>query len=497
MTAHAPAFDGTGSCFEPGLKYDLFENHAEEFNHYLRMFARNPVFEDAQHDEVVITGNPYRRPLRVRDICVQDFTRRLSRADINSNSALSANRILLNIYESDFLFLPPAGAASCWRDFARFYDPTCKVLGEIIRPVLEEHLFGFLESEVRYSGAWTPAALKDYLHAWPETCRAAPDALGEAVLGARNREEAARFFLIQLAADYLTEASVMGRNVLGSYGPELSELFKVLIDEYGNGVHEAKHSTLYEDTLRSVGLSSTVHAYWQFYLPASLLTNNYFHSLSKDHRRFFRYLGGLYNTEVSLISATRAQSNMLKAVFGEGGVDTRYFDEHAHIDRFHGQMVLERLILPALERFGDAIVPEILLGFEHVRLLQEIADRAIAAQIRFFDSVQANRPAAARLYHRVQNGELKLDLETFVEPLGERSTTHIHDDHRLLAIEEGEMDFWPRQGDPLRLVPGDVLFIPRHRLHGSVVTSARCVYHQPIVPPGLAREYFSEMGGGP
>jgi hypothetical protein len=416
---------------------------------------------------------------------------------MTSNSALSANRILLNIYESDFLFLPPAGAPPCWRDFTRFYDPTCKVLGEIIRPVLEEHLFGFLESEVRYSGAWTVAALKDYLRAWHETCRAAPDGVGEAILGARDRVEAARFFLIQLAADYLTEASVMGRNVLGSYGPELSELFKVLIDEYGNGVHEAKHSTLYEDTLRSVGLSSAIHAYWQFYLPTSMLANNYFHSLSKDHRRFFRYLGGLYNTEVSLIYATRAQSRLLQAVFGEGAVDTRYFDEHAHIDRFHGQMAFERLITPALERFGGEIVPEILLGFEHVRLLQEISDHALTAQIRFFDSVQTNQPAAARLYHRIQTGELKLELETFVEPLGERSTTHIHDDHRLLAIEAGEMDFWPRHGNPLHLVAGDVLFIPRHRLHGSVVTSTRCVYHQPIVPPALAREYFGEAGDRP
>ena len=42
------------------------------------------------------------------------------------------------------------------------------------------------------------------------------------------------------------------------------------------------------------------------------------------------------------------------------------------------------------------------------------------------------------------------------------------------------MNFWPLYGDPMDLGPGDILQIPKHRLHGSVVTSDECVYHQPI-----------------
>jgi len=494
MTAQLKISDPAAPGLLSGLKYDLFENHSEEFGHYLRLFAQNPIFEDAHDDEILIVDNPYRRPLRVNDIALQDFTTPLHQGALTSNTGLSANRILLNIYESDFLFLPRDSSPGLWRDFTRFYDPTSKVLGEIIRPVLEEHLFGFLEQEVRFSGPWSAKVLKDYLRSWHDTCRSAPNPLAEAVLSAKNPQEAARFLLIQLAGDYLTEASVMARNVLGNYGPELSELFKVLIDEYGGGVHAAKHSTLFEQTLQSIGLNAGIHAYWQFYLPTSFLMNNYFHSISKNHQRFFRYLGGLYNTEVALIYATRAQSAMLRTVFGVDGVDTRYFDEHTHIDRFHGEMAFDRMIAPALQRYGEAIVPEILRGFEHVRLLQEIADRDLIAQIRFFDNVDANRPNAERLYQRIRAGELKLDLETFVEVQGERSTTHIHNDHRLLVIEQGEMDFWPRHGAPLHLVPGDILFIPHPRLHGSVVTTERCVYHQPIVPPPLAKEYFGETG---
>jgi len=474
--------------FDPGLRYELFAQHPDEFKHYLQLYAENPVFEDAQDREVLIENNPFRRPLRLHDIARQDFTGRLDKDGLTSNLALSANRILLNIYESDLLFLPPAVSETGWRDFARFYDPTSKVLGEIVRPVLENHLFGFLEDEIEFSGPWTANVLKDYFLSWHDTCRSASGEVATAILAANNPREAARFFLIQLAGDYLTEASAMGRNVLGNYGSGLSELFKVLIDEYGNGVHEAKHSTLYEGTLKSAGLHSGIHTYWQFYLPTSILLVNYFHYVSKNHSRYFRYLGALYNTEVSLIYATKSQSEMLRTALGPA-VDTRYFDEHTHIDRFHGEMAFDRLISPAVERYGTAIIPEILRGFEEWRLLQAAADSDLVEQIRFFDTIQSTRVKAEQLYGTIRSGALQVDLETFVEGFGERSTTHIHDDDRLLVIERGEMDFWPRHGDPMHVRPGDVLFIPRTRLHGSVVTTPECVYHQPIVPAGLARDF--------
>jgi Iron-containing redox enzyme len=479
--------------FDPGLRYELFERHSDEFRHYLQLFAENPVFEDAHDHEVTIEDNPFRRPLRRHDIAAQDFTRRLDKGGLTSNLALSANRILLNIYESDLLFLPPANSECGWRDFARFYDPTSKVLGEIVRPVLEDHLFGFLEDEIQMSGPWSAQVLKDYLHSWHETCQSAPNEISKSILSASNPREAARFLLIQLAGDYLTEASAMARNVLGNYGEGLSELFKVLIDEYGNGVHEAKHSTLFESTLRSAGLHSGIHAYWQFYLPTSILLVNYFHYVSKNHSRYFRYLGALYNTEVSLIYATKVQTELLRTALGTD-VDLRYFSEHSHIDRFHGEMAFDRLISPALARYGSSIIPEILRGFEEWRLLQEIADADLVSQIRFFDSISSIRPKAEALYGRIRSGAVEADLETFVEDLGERSTTHIHDDDRLLVIERGEMDFWPRHGNPMHLGPGAVLFIPRTRLHGSVVTTPQCVYHQPIVPPALAREFGSGEG---
>ena len=86
------------------------------------------------------------------------------------------------------------------------------------------------------------------------------------------------------------------------------------------------------------------------------------------------------------------------------------------------------------------------------------------------------------------------DMESYDEPSSERSTTHVHDTDRLLVIDSGEMDFWHSLGAPEHFVPGDMLFVPRHRLHGSVVTTARCRYHQPIISEALMLVYAQKWG---
>jgi hypothetical protein len=48
------------------------------------------------------------------------------------------------------------------------------------------------------------------------------------------------------------------------------------------------------------------------------------------------------------------------------------------------------------------------------------------------------------------------------------------------------MDFYPLAGVTMALTAGDHLFIPQGRLHGSIVTSPECLYHQPILTPDAA-----------
>jgi mannose-6-phosphate isomerase-like protein (cupin superfamily) len=210
-----------------------------------------------------------------------------------------------------------------------------------------------------------------------------------------------------------------------------------------------------------------------------LALTTYFHYVTKNKHLFFRYLGALFFTEASLVNTSRRQSEMLLNVFGKR-VDRTYFDEHHHIDQHHGDMALHRLVVPALERFGDQVAAEILLGFEQFRLLQKLADLDLLAQFEWADDLGRYRALAGEMYEKIRSGDITVPLETFVESLGERSTTHTHPEDRLLVIESGSMHFWPLFGEPLYLEAGALMYIPRHRLHGSVVRSAECVYHQPI-----------------
>jgi hypothetical protein len=237
------------------------------FAEILDSYSKSPIFSTPQ--SFVMASNPYRRPIRPQDIKALDFHQPLSRADVTGPSALVAQRILLNIYESDLIFLPEDNFEQLALDFRAFYADDLKVCGEIIRPILERHLFAFLNDEVDVAGTWTFDKLKFFCGARIEAVRFGDGALIGAIRSAKDPRAAGRLFLVQCAGDFLTEASAMARNLLGNYGQELSELFKIFIDEYGYGVHAAKHSTIFETLLRSVGMSPHPHYYWQFYLASS------------------------------------------------------------------------------------------------------------------------------------------------------------------------------------------------------------------------------------
>ena len=360
--------------------------------------------------------------------------------------------------------------------------------GETVRAALEEKAFKFLDSEVDVSGEWTTATAIDFFQNFlkEEKAKRGEGAEANPVLSAIinpvDPQRCGRHYLIQFSSDFLSEASAMARLAPGAYGDVQSAIFNILIDEYGASVHANKHSTLFENMFVSVGLSKDVHCYWQFYQPTALSMTNYFHYITKNKRFFFRYIGALFYTESSLVNMTKKQSEMMKRVFSEA-TDTKYFDEYFHIGQHHGEMALERVIVPAFERFGDGVAAKVVRGFLEFQLLEEIADADLLAQFAFFDGLQAERVAAEKFYSQIKERNLDVALETFVEANGERSTTHTHPDHRLLVIESGTMDFWPLLGEPLTLKAGDILSVPKHRLHESVVTSEECVYHQPIANP--------------
>ena len=448
------------------------ETDSPQFYHQLSRYARNNLF--GQVNCLTLSGNPYRRPVRPQDLEAFDFERPLAKEAFTSASALTAQRMLLNIYESDLLFLPNGPFEPVARDFRAFYGNDVKLAGEAVRPTLEQHVFQFLDNEVDVSGPWTLGAMRALFDNRLQAANSGDSALMAAIAAAGNPQAAAKGFLIQAAVDFLSEASAMARNVLGNYGPLMSELFKVLIDEYGYGVFATKHSTLFEDTLKSVDLSPDIHSYWQFYLGSSIALTNYFHFVSRNHAHFFRYLGALYFTEATLPHTNRQQAEGLSRVVGER-INTRYFEEHVHIDVHHARMVLNKIIEPMIERCGEGIIPEIVRGFEEFRLLQGMADADLIAQLAWADESHANREPARRLM-AAPGRPGAASPARFVEKEGELSVTHVHDEDELFVVESGEIDLITGHEQSVRLKAGDGVVIPKGRLHGSIVRSENCTY---------------------
>ena len=449
-----------------------FGLHGAELRDAVVQYATNPIYLDSEEWEN--DDNPYRRQLRPQVLPYLDLDRVPGRGEILNYPSLAVQRLLTSIYEADLVFFPKSGLQGREDDFLAFYSPGNRALGELIRPALERYAFGFLGSEVETSGKWTAESFESYLDSL-DMGDGEQSPAEHAITDSADPERAARMWLVQFAPDFLSEASPMIRNVLGYYGQPQSEWFKVVIDEYGYGVHGTKHSSLFERTLESVGLGSDLHRYWQYYLNSSLLLNNYFHYLGKNHELFFRYLGALYYTESSLVNFCRVADRTLRDVFADK-VDTAYFTEHVHIDQHHGRMAREKIIRPLMAAHGDGVIPEMVRGIEEYRTLLAIADADFTAQIAWMDGQGEFKKLHGPVFEGIKNGRVDAPVAHLVEPRGELSNTHCHDGDELCHIVSGTMRFVSGLDSYQILEAGQGTVIRRNRLHGAIIESDECVY---------------------
>lgn len=446
----------------------------QEIKELIGVYAARPLFDNTP--EWIIRDNPYRRPVDAKAVQQFDFSRPLNRAEVLGASALAAHRMLLNVYETDLVFLPASNFAAKRNDFNSYYSNDNKLLGELIRPTLEAHVFSFLKDEINVTGKWSVETLKSYLQSIIAKHEQSELEICNVVLGSADPERACRTLLIQMAGDFLSEASASSRNILGKYGEIQSEFFKIVIDDYGYGVHPAKHSTLYENTLSTCGLMSDVHAYWHFYLPSSLAINNYYHYVSRDHSKYFRVLGAIAWAEAMFSHSCREISKMLRTVFGKK-VDTYYFDEHFHIDAHHGRMAFDCVVAPAIARHGNDVIPDIVRGVEELQLLTSISDEDFKVQIAFSDGVSSLQSAAQQIHRQIVEGKLSKPKTTQVETGGPSLVTQVFDQDKLYVIESGALDLVIGPDQSVRLDPGNAMIVTRRRLHGTAVVSEECRYH--------------------
>lgn len=454
-------------------------------------FASDELFTGGPH--VLHEPNPYRRMLMPDAVAEVDFGAPLLASEYAGHRALAGHRILGTFYEAETVLLPEQGLATLRGDFDAFYGPRLRRIRESCLSDLEDFAFSFLAGEVEVTGGCTVDVLEAYFqHAVAEAEQGESASLA-AIAGASDPAVAADTYLVQLALDGLTEASAMSRNLGGAYGPEQSALFKIFIDEFGYGVFEAKHTSIFSKLLRSRAMQTHVHAYWNFYLAAPMATNNYYYYLSRDHAKFFRYAGAVTYAEAVFAPGFVKMIETYRGVFGDE-VDLHYCEEHAHIDQHHGRITRDQVLLALARRHGDGVVPELLRGIAEARLLGAWFEEDTAAQIRWADSIDRHRELGAAALDgdavaaggtggstargtggsaggsagRPQRVELAAG-----HPFGTRN----HDEPVVLQLADGEADLvTTATGRPHRLVRGDAVLVPAGRVYGVLAVSPRCAY---------------------
>jgi hypothetical protein len=210
-----------------------------------------------------------------------------------------------------------------------------------------------------------------------------------------HREHHYRNFLLQSSADLLAEASASALGVVGEFGAPQSALFRILIDEFGYGVHDRKHSVLFRATMRSFGLDDTYNGYFSLFDTNTLTLHNTIHFLFQNPRNIFQQIGFLLFAETAYQRSTLFHAQHLGRFHPQA--DARYFAEHAHIDLHHTRMVVDEVISPLIERFGPEIGVEFITGAE---LTRDVFARSAAGLLGLVAAFEASPSAAYGLGRR-------------------------------------------------------------------------------------------------
>jgi hypothetical protein len=420
----------------------------------LKRFASASCFRSARVEELVIDNNFCRRPLRPEDISLIDWVSPAPRADLTDLRSIAANRVLLSINEADCEAPPELrrGEGDC----ESFYDPEVRSLGQQLKPWLE-------------TLAFASVARRSSHHAAPAQRMA--HFLRDALREIKNRNQA--IAKLSCGTEYEPMVVLQGLGLLRTTIHCLARGFasattreRIVTGSLDAAVRRLEgldpHSAL-----RRHGLQSSPHSHWQFYLPTTLASVNYLFAVSADPVHWFEFLGAAAHAVLQVL-ATAIEFDL-----GERNPSGGEAEEwNSSLD--------DQLIQAG--QYGEAAQAAWCRGFAAAANLRALHDADLWMQIAWLTEMNVLRDRARDLDKAIRTQGLDVRRDSFIEPREMCSTTHVHDDHRLVVIERGVMTFWGSPGMVLRLLPGDMILVPAGRLHGSSVESDECAYYQPIIP---------------
>lgn len=448
----------------------------EEVIALIREFASHHAFRSAAVEELELDEDFYRRPLRPEDLEFLKFMKPVPSGHVSRLPALATQRLLMSLNEVAVARLPRADAADEFARFDAFYCERNQVLGARIRPFLEHYGFTFVGNEAQRgeTAASCIERLRDVIEQetmfWAE--------MFDLLVRNDYLVEGLRFVMIQRWSLAPSRRVAVERAAASGYFGGVSA------DDWPDVATPATDPLLAR-VAEFVGVTRREHSYWQFYLPTSMAKCNLLYALGSRPDRAFALLGAAFVAEAEAVAFAAALANACPHLVSTGSASA-LADAASAVDALISRF--SRALAQAEHRFGSEGLFRIGQG---VGAAQKLAARArwdLGEQLKWLSSIERYVAFAEKIDRRIAAECPDIDRETFVEPRDMCSTTHVHNDHRLVVIRSSapqgtiQMHFWGNLGMRLEMKEGDKVLIPDGRLHGSTVLCEECTYDQPIIP---------------
>jgi hypothetical protein len=176
-------------------------------------------------------------------------------------------------------------------------------------------------------------------------------------------------FCIHRSAYQLKEADPHTFGIPRLWGEAKAAMVEIQYDEYGSGRAAGMHSTLFADTMTTLGLDSTYGAYLDK-LPGPTLATVNLASMFALHRRWRAALvGHLAVFEMTSIAPMERYSRTLTRL-GIGPEGRRFYDVHVAADARHGAIARDRMVAGLIETEPD-LGQDLLFGAAAVLLVED------------------------------------------------------------------------------------------------------------------------------
>lgn len=213
--------------------------------------------------------------------------------------------------------------------------------------------------------------------------------LGETASYIKNNmsKEGYRHLLAVGSVDGLVEASRQSRVCGGAANEIMCAIFRVLMEEYGTGRFNKKHSTFFATMMRELDLNEEPEFYFDLVPWQSLASINHNFLLTERRRHYLRYAGGLTFFEVNGPSVYRSYLAAARRVgLSEGAAG--YWELHIKEDERHGRQMVEDVAVPLIDHYGSDGW-EVVFGYDQEKMMGERAGAALVTDLQDVDTKQA------------------------------------------------------------------------------------------------------------